>query len=146
MRAWVLSASVRPLDQNQTLHRCAWPLGQHECLGLRALGLCDLMNAIGFRDVVWILPVCLEGAKGKIPHPSHIPLLLRMVGTYAARKSLSQRACRKPRNSVPSLCRRLPVCFLHFFTAIQVVVNVMVPFWVPIIIRHLIFRIPTKGP
>ena len=25
-------------------------------------------------------------------------------------------------------------------------VKIMVRFWVPIIIRHLIFRVPTKGP
>ena len=29
---------------------------------------------------------------------------------------------------------------------IWVVVKIMVPFWVPIIIRHLIFRVPQKGP
>ena len=29
---------------------------------------------------------------------------------------------------------------------IWVVVKIMVPFWVLIIIRHLIFRVPTKGP
>ena len=27
-----------------------------------------------------------------------------------------------------------------------VVVKIMVPFWVPIIIRHLIFRVPKTGP
>ena len=27
-----------------------------------------------------------------------------------------------------------------------VVVKIMVPFWVPIIIRHPIFRVPKKGP
>ena len=27
-----------------------------------------------------------------------------------------------------------------------VVVNIMVPFWVPSIIRHLILRVPKKGP
>ena len=27
-----------------------------------------------------------------------------------------------------------------------VVVKIMVPFWIPIIIRHLIFRVPKKGP
>ena len=27
-----------------------------------------------------------------------------------------------------------------------VVVNIKVPFWVPIIIRHLSFRVPQKGP
>ena len=27
-----------------------------------------------------------------------------------------------------------------------VVVKIMVPFWVPIIIRHLLFRVPNKGP
>ena len=26
------------------------------------------------------------------------------------------------------------------------IVKIMVPFWVPIIIRHLIFRVPKKGP
>ena len=30
--------------------------------------------------------------------------------------------------------------------AIWVVVKIMVPFWVPIIIRPLIFRVPKKGP
>ena len=29
---------------------------------------------------------------------------------------------------------------------IWVVVKNMVPFWIPIIIRHLIFRVPKKGP
>ena len=28
---------------------------------------------------------------------------------------------------------------------IWVVVKIMVPFWVPILIRHLIFRVPNKG-
>ena len=27
-----------------------------------------------------------------------------------------------------------------------VVVKIMVPFWIPIIIRHLIFMVPKKGP
>ena len=26
-----------------------------------------------------------------------------------------------------------------------VVIKIMVPFWIPIIIRHLIFRVPKKG-
>ena len=30
-------------------------------------------------------------------------------------------------------------------TTIWVVVKIMVPFWVPIIILHLIFRVPKKG-
>ena len=29
---------------------------------------------------------------------------------------------------------------------IWVVVKIMVPFWIPIIIRHLIYRVPKKGP
>ena len=29
---------------------------------------------------------------------------------------------------------------------IWVVVKIRVPFWVPIIIRHLLFRVPPKGP
>ena len=29
---------------------------------------------------------------------------------------------------------------------IWVVVKIMIPFWVLIIIRHLIFRVPKKGP
>ena len=29
---------------------------------------------------------------------------------------------------------------------IWVVVKIMVPFWVPIRIRHLLFRLPKKGP
>ena len=29
---------------------------------------------------------------------------------------------------------------------IWVVVKIMVPFWVPNIIRHLLFRVPKKGP
>ena len=28
----------------------------------------------------------------------------------------------------------------------RVVVNIMVPFWILIIVRHLIFRVPKKGP
>ena len=30
--------------------------------------------------------------------------------------------------------------------SIWMVVKIMVPFWIPIIIRHLIFRVPKKGP
>ena len=30
--------------------------------------------------------------------------------------------------------------------SIWVVVKIMVPLWVPIIIRHLLFRVPKKGP
>ena len=29
---------------------------------------------------------------------------------------------------------------------IWVVVKIMVPFWVPIIIRHLLFKVPKMGP
>ena len=29
---------------------------------------------------------------------------------------------------------------------IWVDVKIMVPFWIPIIVRHLIFRVPEKGP
>ena len=32
------------------------------------------------------------------------------------------------------------------FAVIWVVVTIMVPFWVLIIIRHLLFRVPKKGP
>ena len=31
-------------------------------------------------------------------------------------------------------------------TGTWVVVKIMVPFWVPIILRHLILRVPKKGP
>ena len=27
-----------------------------------------------------------------------------------------------------------------------VVVKIMVPFWIPIIVQHLVFRVPKKGP
>ena len=33
-----------------------------------------------------------------------------------------------------------------FRSSTWVVVKIMVPFWVPIIIRHVIFRVPKKGP
>ena len=35
---------------------------------------------------------------------------------------------------------------LQVFVTIWVVVKIMVPFWVLIIIRHLLFRVPKKGP
>ena len=35
--------------------------------------------------------------------------------------------------------------FLIIFI-VWVVVKISVPFWVPIIIRHLLFRVPKKGP
>ena len=31
-------------------------------------------------------------------------------------------------------------------SVIWVAVKIIVPFWVPIIVRHLIFRVPKKGP
>ena len=39
----------------------------------------------------------------------------------------------------------LRVC-LGSLISMWVVVKIMVPFWVPIIIRHLLFRVPKKGP
>ena len=33
----------------------------------------------------------------------------------------------------------------HSLLWIWVVVKIMVPFWVPFVIRHLIFRVPKKG-
>ena len=41
-----------------------------------------------------------------------------------------------------------PVYFYHErgTVCIWVVVKIMVPFWIPNIIRHLIFRVPKKGP
>ena len=41
--------------------------------------------------------------------------------------------------------RRLHL-FRELWFKMNVVVKIMVPFWVPIIIRHLIFRVPKKGP
>ena len=35
---------------------------------------------------------------------------------------------------------------LSFGTHICVVVKIMAPFWIPIILRHLIFMVPNKGP
>ena len=35
---------------------------------------------------------------------------------------------------------------LELASRIWVVVKIMVPFWVPIIIRHLLFGVPKKGP
>ena len=34
----------------------------------------------------------------------------------------------------------------HHEEPMWVVVKMMVPFWIPIIIRHLILRVPKKGP
>ena len=31
-------------------------------------------------------------------------------------------------------------------TTMRLVVKIMVPFWVPIIVRHLVFRVPKKEP
>ena len=33
----------------------------------------------------------------------------------------------------------------HIYIYIWVVVKIMVPCWIPIIVRHLIFRVPKKG-
>ena len=35
---------------------------------------------------------------------------------------------------------------IYIYTLIWVVVKIMVPFWIPNIVRHLIFRVPQKGP
>ena len=47
-------------------------------------------------------------------------------------------------------CPRLSVSrrqTLEVYQSVKwVVVKIMVPFWVPIIIRHLILRVPKKGP
>ena len=34
----------------------------------------------------------------------------------------------------------------NLIIVIWVVVKIIVPFWIPMIIRHLIFRVPKKGP
>ena len=39
-----------------------------------------------------------------------------------------------------------PWVLIRVPSIIWVVVKIMVPFWVPIIIRHLLFRVPQKGP
>ena len=44
-----------------------------------------------------------------------------------------------PQEYPTSITERGTVC-------IWVVVKIMVPFWIPNIIRHLIFRVPKKGP
>ena len=36
--------------------------------------------------------------------------------------------------------------YIYTYIYIWVVVKIMVHFWIPIIIRHLIFRVPKKGP
>ena len=50
--------------------------------------------------------------------------------------------------------RMLPTCsmpvgydsFKRSTSNTWVVVKIMVPFWIPIIIPHLVFRVPKKGP
>ena len=39
-----------------------------------------------------------------------------------------------------------PVGLIYIYIYIWAVVKIMVPFWIPIIIRNLIFRVPKKGP
>ena len=36
--------------------------------------------------------------------------------------------------------------YIYIYIYIWVVVKIMAPFWVPVIIRHLIFRVPKKEP
>ena len=43
-------------------------------------------------------------------------------------------------------CCRKEVLAPWLAIRIWVVAKIMVPFWIPIIIRHLIFRVPKKGP
>ena len=45
---------------------------------------------------------------------------------------------------VLQVMRSLPVATAKHDTC--VVVKIMGPFWIPIIVRHLIFRVPNKGP
>ena len=45
-------------------------------------------------------------------------------------------------NKRPIICG--PDSGLCFFLELSLVVKIMVPFWVPIIIRHLLFRVPKK--
>ena len=41
---------------------------------------------------------------------------------------------------------RLPMKFASQRINMWVVVKIMVPFWVPNVVRHLLFRVPKKGP
>ena len=43
------------------------------------------------------------------------------------------------------ICWALGKFKTKYLGSIWVVVKIMVPFWFPIIIRHLIFRVPKKG-
>ena len=45
----------------------------------------------------------------------------------------------------PLTCKGVASESLRFYV-IWVVVKIMVPFWVPIIIQDLLFRVPKKGP
>ena len=49
----------------------------------------------------------------------------------------------RSRNALRRLLAQVESPILSFTS---VVVKIMVPFWVLVIIRHLIFRVPKKGP
>ena len=45
----------------------------------------------------------------------------------------------------PLACSSYTTLWIPLEFEIWVVVKIMVPFWVPIIIRHLLFRVPKRG-
>ena len=42
--------------------------------------------------------------------------------------------------------KKMETTIMGYIWSIWVVVKIMVPFWVPIIVRHLVFRVSKKGP
>ena len=68
-------------------------------------------------------------------------------------KPLTERHCKRAlgllrmlRTPNPNMCWRLLSAKHPLASKTWVVVKIMVPFWVPIIIRHLLFRVPKRGP
>ena len=61
--------------------------------------------------------------------------------SYSSRQALSNRKTRGPICNKSFLNIIYPWIYIYW-----VVVKIMVLFWVPIIIRHLWFRVPKKGP
>ena len=67
------------------------------------------------------------------------------IGIMSSLRSHRTRAVLVAAEELEKCSARRPANFRHSFTTTWVIVKIMVPFWIPMIMRHLVFRVPKKG-
>ena len=100
-------------------------------------GLLPQFGLSGFGYVFSGVGIMVKGGSWFVDLSFIMGSQLVMKGFWGTVYSRSVLSCRPMRSctstSKPEIC-------------VWVVVKIMVPFWIPIILRDLIFRVPKKGP